>query len=300
MRSKTKQLSATEQRNPRSRDLDKKSTREILSIINREDASVARAVARETSRISRAVDQIVVALRNSGRLIYVGAGTSGRLAVLDASEIPPTFGVPSTMIQGTIAGGRRALTDAIEGAEDDFAQAGRDLRARKLSRKDVVVALTASGSTPYALGAMEYAKKIGSHTVAITCNRRTKISKVATITIAPQTGPEVITGSTRMKAGTAQKLVLNMLSTAVMARLGHVYSNLMINVAQTNQKLRRRAVRILEQAAAVDVSTAEHALRHAGYDLRVALVSLKCGLNASEAKSQLRAARGNLRRALKE
>ncbi len=263
---------------------------------------MARAVARQIPQTARAVNLIVAALRNGGRLFYVGSGTSGRLAVLDASEMPPTFGVSPSLIQGIIAGGRRALTHAIEGAEDDAGQAARDLRARRLSKKDVVVGIAASGSTPYVLRALEFARQRGAATVAVTCNRRTALARRADTTIATLTGPEVITGSTRMKAGTAQKMVLNMLSTAVMARLGHVYGNLMINVAQTSQKLRRRAVWLLNQAAGPPrrVSLAEHALRLAAHDLRVALVMLRRQVGAAEARGRLKKARGNLRVALDE
>lgn len=268
--------------------------------MNREDAGVARAVAREIPRILRTVGAIVRALRRGGRLLYVGAGTSGRLAMLDASEVPPTFGVSRKMVQGIIAGGRRALTSAVEGAEDDAVQGAHDLRAARVSKRDVVVGLTASGLTPYVLGALVEAKKRGAVTVAITCNRGTRISRVARITIAPATGPEVIAGSTRMKAGTAQKLVLNMLSTAAMVRLGQVYDNWMINVAQTNKKLSRRAARILQHAADVNASTAAHALRAAGHDLRVALVMLKSNVEAATARRRLHLAGGDLRRALGE
>jgi N-acetylmuramic acid 6-phosphate etherase len=291
-------LALTEQRNSRSRNLDLKSTREILRVINREDARVTRAVGREIPAIARAVDEIVVRLRKGGRLFYAGAGTSGRLGVLDASEIPPTFGTPRKLVQGIIAGGRRALTDAVEGAEDSAEHGARDLRAKRITPRDVVVGLTASGTTPYVLGALKFARQRGAFTIAVTTNRRTPISRAARITIAPVTGPEVIAGSTRMKAGTAQKMVLNMLSTTAMVRLGHVYDNWMINVAKTNQKLRRRALQILEEATGADLLTAGHAMRQAGHDLRVALVMLKAGLNAAQARKRLGAEHGNLRRAI--
>ncbi|MBI1750386.1 MAG: N-acetylmuramic acid 6-phosphate etherase [Acidobacteria bacterium] len=288
----------TEQRNPRSRGLDLKSTAEILQIINREDADVASAVAREIPAIARAVDTIAAALRRGGRLIYAGAGTSGRLAVLDASECPPTFGVPPRMVQGVIAGGRRALVSAVEGAEDDAAQGARDLAKKKVSAKDVVVGLTASGSTPYVLGALRYARRRGAATIGVTCNRGAALERLARITIAAKVGPEVIAGSTRMKAGTAQKMVLNMLSTAAMVRLGYVYDNWMINVALTNKKLRRRGLRLLEEAAGASVSEAARAARLAGHDLRVALVMLKAGVDAATAKRRLKQAGGDLRKAL--
>jgi N-acetylmuramic acid 6-phosphate etherase len=290
----------TEQRNPRSRGLDLKSTREILRTINREDAGVPAAVAREIPAIARAVDAIVAGLRRGGRLFYIGAGTSGRLGVLDASECPPTFDVPPGLVQGIIAGGAGALVRAVEGAEDSPALGKRDLAAKKITSRDVVAGLTASGSTPYVLGALHYANAKGAVTVGVTCNRRAPIARVAKILIAPEVGPEVIAGSTRMKAGTAQKLVLNMLSSAVMVRLGHVYDNWMINVAQTNSKLRRRAERVLEEATSANVSAVRRAMRHAGHDLRVALVMLKRNVDAHEAKKRLRNAGGNLRAALGE
>lgn len=291
---------ATERRNARSRGLDLKSTREILQIINREDAGVPLAVAREIPAIARAVDAIASALRRGGRLVYIGAGTSGRLGVLDASECPPTFNVPPGLVQGIIAGGAGALVRAVEGEEDSPALGKRDLVAKIITSRDVVVGLTASGSTPYVLGALHYANTKGAVTVGVTCNRRASIARVAKILIAPGVGPEAIAGSTRMKAGTAQKLVLNMLSTAVMVRLGHVYDNWMINVAQTNSKLRRRAERILEEATDANVSAVRRAMRHAGHDLRVALVMLKRNVDAHEAKKRLRNASGNLRAALGE
>lgn len=289
---------ATEQRNPRSRGLDMKSTREILRIISREDTRVARAVARELPQITRAADAIVRAIRRGGRLIYVGAGTSGRLATLDAAECPPTFGVPPTMVQAVMAGGTGALVRAVEGAEDSPSRGARDLAARKITARDVAVGLTASGSTPYVLGALAYARRRGAVTVGVTSNRRSPLARVASILIAPQVGPEVIAGSTRMKAGTAQKLVLNMLSTAAMVRLGRVYDNWMIDVALTNQKLRQRGLRILAQVSGANVSEAARALRRAGHDLRVALVMLKAGVDRAEARRRLNGAQGNLRRAL--
>jgi N-acetylmuramic acid 6-phosphate etherase len=294
-----KKLRNTERRNPRSRGLDLKSTSEILRIINREDAGVARAVARELPALARAVDTIAAALRRGGRLLYVGAGTSGRLAVLDASECPPTFGIPAKTVQGVIAGGRRALVSAVEGAEDDAAQGARDLKKRKVSAKDVVVGLTASGATPYVLGALRYAKLQGAATVVVTCNPRSAAARLARIKITPEVGPEVIAGSTRMKAGTAQKMVLNMLSTAAMVRLGYVYDNWMINVALTNEKLRRRGMHILQEASGASVSEAARAARQGGHDLRVALVMLKSRVHASEARRRLKQAKGDLRKALK-
>ncbi len=261
---------------------------------------MAAAVGRELPRVARAVDAIVRALRRGGRLIYVGAGTSGRLATLDAAECPPTFGVAPGTIQAAVAGGRRALTRAVEGAEDSVARGARDVAAKKVTADDVVVGLTAGGSTPYVLGALAYARRRGAVTVGVTSNRGSPLERVAAITIAPQVGAEVIAGSTRMKAGTAQKLVLNMLSTAAMVRLGRVYDNWMIGVALTNRKLRQRGLRILEQASGASVAEAQRALRQARHDLRAALVMVKTGASAAEARRRLKQARGNLRQALGE
>jgi len=300
VKSRRAKAKLTEQRNPRSRGLDLLSTEEILRVINREDARVAAAVSREIPRIARAVDAIVRAIARGGRLIYCGAGTSGRLATLDAAECPPTFGVPARTVQAVIAGGHRALTHAAEGAEDSALQGARDLAARRVGARDVVVGLAASGSTPYVLGALAYARRKGAFTVGVTANPRSALARAAHVAIAPQVGPEVIAGSTRMKAGTTQKLVLNMLSTAAMVRLGHVYDNWMINVAQTNRKLRQRGLRLLVEASGASVSEARRALRQAGHDLRVALVMLKGDASAMEARRRLRGAEGNLRGALGE
>ena len=288
----------TEQRNPRSRGLDRKSTLEILRALNREDARVAVAVRRELPKIARAVNTIVKALGSGGRLFYVGAGTSGRLAALDAAECPPTFGTQPKMVQAIVAGGARALQHASEGAEDSAASGARDLRRAGLTPKDVVVGLAASGTTPYVLGALAFAKRRGAVTVGVTANSRSPLARAARIGIAPDTGPEAISGSTRLKAGTAQKLVLNLLSTAAMVRLGRVYENWMVHVALTNQKLRRRGVRILQEAAGVGASTAEHAVRQAGNDLAAALVMLKAGCSARDAHKWLAATGGNVREAL--
>ncbi|MGB6484325.1 MAG: N-acetylmuramic acid 6-phosphate etherase [Candidatus Acidiferrales bacterium] len=297
---RTKGLVATEQRNPRSANLDLKSTREILGVINREDARVARAVRREIPKIARAVDQIVMRLRKGGRLFYIGAGTSGRLGVLDASECPPTFGVKRTLVQGIIAGGNRALTVSVERAEDHAGTGAHDLRARALRAGDAVVGIAASGSTPYVIGALKFARKRGAYTIALTTNRATPISRVAHLTIEPATGREVIAGSTRMKSGTAQKMVLNMISTATMARLRYIYDNWMIGVAKSNQKLCRRAVRNLGEATGANEQTAERILKQAAGDLRVALVMLKFGLEAQAARHVLAAHRGDVRKALRD
>jgi N-acetylmuramic acid 6-phosphate etherase len=290
----------TEHRNPASRNLDRLSTTAILRLMNREDRKIAVLVGREIPAIARAVDAVVRGIGKGGRLIYVGAGTSGRLAVLDAAECPPTFGVSPELVQALIAGGKRAVTGAVEGAEDSVANGARDLRAKKLTRNDVVVGIAASGTTPYVLGALAFARKRRATIVALTSNRRSPMARYASIVIAPAVGPEVVTGSTRLKAGTSHKLVLNMLSTAAMVRLGHVYENLMIDVALTNQKLRDRGLRILAEASGKDMSVAKHALRQSGHNLRVALVMLRLSLDAKQARQRLSSNKGNLRQALGE
>ena len=298
--SKRKERRITEQRNPASRNLDRMTARQIVELMNREDRKVALAVGRELPAIARAVDAIVTGMRKGGRLIYLGAGSSGRMAVLDAAECPPTFGTSRNLVEALIAGGKRAVTGAVEGAEDDVRKAERELRERKLTRNDVVVGVSASGTTPFVVGALRFAHRCGATTVAITSNRGTPVTRLAKIVIAAEVGPEVLTGSTRMKAGTAQKMVLNMLSTAVMARLGHVYENLMIDLMLTNEKLAQRARRILAEASGKSVSAAEHALRAAGHNMHVALVMLKRRVDVREAKRRLAQAKENLRAALGE
>jgi N-acetylmuramic acid 6-phosphate etherase len=290
----------TEQRNAASRKLDRMTAGEIVRLMNREDRGVAGAVGRELGAIARAVDAIVAGIRKGGRLIYVGAGSSGRMGMLDAAECPPTFGVSAKVVRAVIAGGRRAITRAVEGAEDSARNGERDLRAIRMTRKDVVVGIAASGTTPYVLGALRFARRRGATTVAVTSNLRMPVGRVAKIVIAPEVGPEVLTGSTRLKAGTSQKMVLNMLSTAAMARLGHVYENLMIDMMLTNEKLAERALRILAEASGKSVSAAEDALRAGGHDMRVALVMLKTGLRAGEARKRLKKARGDLLVAVEE
>lgn len=291
---------STEQRHPDSKDLDRLSAEQIVRLMNREDSKVALAIEHELPAIAKAVDAIVYAIEKGGRLFYVGAGSSGRMAVLDAAEIAPTFGTSLRLVQALIAGGRRAVTSAVEGAEDAVGNGERDLRARKFGSKDIVVGIAASGTTPYVLGALKYARKCRATIIALTSNRQMPITRLADIVIAPQVGSEVVTGSTRLKAGTSQKLVLNMLSTAAMVRLGHVYENLMIDVVLTNKKLEHRALRILAEASGKSVSAGRRALRQAGHNTRVALVILKRGVSAAEAGELLAAAGGNLRRALGE
>jgi len=289
----------TEQPNPRSRGLDQKSSLAIVRLMNSEDARVSAAVRRELPKIARAVDAIVESLAKGGRLIYVGAGTSGRIAFLDAAECPPTFGTPPTLVRAVIAGGNRAMRKAVEGAEDSLRNGARDLQRSKLTSRDVVVGIAASGTTPYVLGALKYSRQVGAMTIGLTSNPKSPLARLAQITIAPNTGPEVLSGSTRMKAGTAQKMVLNMLSTAAMVRLGRAYENWMIRMKLTNEKLQKRAARILEQAAGVSASKARHALRQARHDLPVALVMLQTGSDSREAQQHLAKSNGNVRAALK-
>jgi N-acetylmuramic acid 6-phosphate etherase len=300
MRTRDNETRRTEQRLAASHKLDRMTAAEIVRVMNREDRKVAAAVGRELPAIARAVDAIVRCTRAGGRLIYVGAGSSGRMAVLDAAECPPTFGISAGRMVALIAGGRRAVTGAVEGAEDSARNGARDLRRLKLRRKDVVVGIAASGTTPYVLGAMKYARGRGALTVAVMANRDMPLARSAKIVIGVEVGAEVLTGSTRLKAGTSQKMVLNMLSTAVMVRLGHVYENLMIDAVLTNEKLHGRAVRILLEASGASLSAAEDALRAAGHSMRVGLVMLKLGVDPKEARKRLAAARGNLRRALGE
>ena len=259
---------------------------------------MAFAVRRELSQIARAVDAVVNSFQHGGNLYYVGAGTSGRLAVVDAAECPPTFGVAPKRVHAVIAGGGRALQHAIEGAEDSASAGARDLRRAGLSKHDVVVGLSASGTTPYVLSALGFARRVGAMTVGVTSNASSALARRAQIAIAPDTGPEVIAGSTRLKAGTAQKLVLNLLSTASMVRLGRVYENWMVYVALTNRKLRERGARILEEATGANPRRAAHALRQSGYNLPVALVMLKTGANARDARKSLERRGGNIRRAI--
>lgn len=290
----------TEQRNPNTADIDCVSTLEIVRRINDEDKKVAYAVERELEPIAKAVDAIQDALRSGGRLIYCGCGTSGRLGVLDAAECPPTYSADPGMVMGVMAGGERAMFKAVEGAEDN-AEAGReDMKQINLSAKDVLVGIAASGRTPYVLGAMAYAHEIGAKTVALTCNKASEMNAVADIPIGVETGPEVITGSTRMKCGTAQKMVLNMLSTGAMIRLGKVYGNLMVDVMPTNEKLVRRAISIVATAAGVDEEEARRTLEACGFSVKTAIVMLVRGESAEAAKERLNATGGVIAKALGE
>ena len=268
--------------------------------MNQEDRKVAVAVGRALPAVARAVDLIVQAIRHGGRLIYVGAGSSGRIAVLDAAECSPTFGTSPQLVQALIAGGGPAITRAVEGAEDSPANAAQDLRKIRLGQNDVVAGICASGTTPYVLGALRFASKTGAATIAITVNRNTPVARLADVLIATDVGPEILTGSTRLKSGSAQKMVLNMLTTAAMTRLGHVYENLMIDVKASNRKVSQRMVRILADASGKNLSASAHALRQSGHNLRIALVMLKLRLNAADAAKRLRDAKGDLRAALSE
>ena len=288
----------TEQVNPRSTDIDRRSTLEILTLINQEDRTVAEAVSQVLDRVAEAVDLIVQRLETGGRLFYVGTGTSGRLGVLDASECPPTFGVSPELVQGIIAGGSEALQKAIEGAEDDYNQAARDLKRFGVRSGDAVVGISASGNTPYTLGALEYASQTGAATIAVTCNPDSKMAAVAGVSVSPVVGPEILVGSSRMKAGTAQKMVLNMISTATMIRRGLVYGNLMSNLKATNQKLRGRASAILAQQTRIPPEAAARAFQEAGNDLRVALIMVSAHLSRDQAESLLNLNGGSVRRAL--
>jgi len=288
----------TEQQNPRSAAIDSLSTEEMLRVINGEDRLVADAVGREIPAIARAVDAIAAAFENGGRLFYIGAGTSGRLGVLDASECPPTFSVPPELVQGIMAGGEAALSRATETTEDDPAIGVRDLHARGFRAGDVLVGLAASGRTPYVLGAMAEARRLGAVTVGVSCTPDSELARAADIAITPLVGPEAITGSTRMKAGTAQKMVLNMLSTGVFVRRGYVYGNLMVNVQPKNRKLVDRATRIVAQAAGVEYERASALLAAAGKSSRVAIVMAKTGLDRGAAERLLDDAGGRVALAL--
>jgi N-acetylmuramic acid 6-phosphate etherase len=288
----------TEQTNPASASIDTLRTESVLRIMNAEDRQVAGAVEREIPAIARAVDAIVAAFELGGRLFYIGAGTSGRLGVLDASECPPTFNVPPEMVQGIIAGGEAALSQATETTEDDPATGARDLEARGFTASDVLVGIAASGRTPYVLGAVAKARRLGAVTVGISCTPDSELARAVEIAITPLVGPEVVAGSTRLKAGTAQKLVLNMLSTGAFVRLGYDYGNLMVNVQPKNQKLRDRARRIIAQAAGVSVERAGEWLAEAGGSVRVAIVMAKGGVSREDAERRLAAAKGRVSKAL--
>ena len=288
----------SETRNPASMELDKLSTLEMVRLFNQEDKKVPEAVGRELPAIAAAIDLAAAALTAGGRLIYLGAGTSGRLGVLDAAECPPTFGVPPERVVGLIAGGHGALLTAVEGAEDSLTLAETDLRALNLVSTDMVIGLAASGRTPYVIGGLRYARQLGCPTAAISCNPDSPIALEAGVAISPVVGPEVLTGSTRMKSGTAQKLVLNMISTGAMVKLGKVYQNLMVDVKATNIKLADRACRIVVEATGAETAAAQAALEQTDLEVKPAILMLLTGLDAGGARQLLSRHQGYLRRAL--
>lgn len=288
----------TEQPNTAAQNLDLKSSLEIARIINAEEAKVAATVKPALPQIARGIDLIAKALKKGGRLIYVGAGTSGRLAALDASECPPTFNTDPRTVQFVIAGGTRALHTASEASEDSRQLGQREIAKKKPGKNDVVVGIAASGRTPFTIAAIEYARRQGAKTIAVTCNAASPLEKAAHLAIVAEVGPEVIAGSSRMKAGSAQKMILNMLSSGAMTRLGYVYGNLMINLHVKNHKLRERALTILQQAGEINRETAEQALQAAGSDVPVALVMLQANVSRAQATRALKSASGHVRQAI--
>ena len=289
----------TEQRNPNSMHVDSLSALEIVQLMNEEDKQVPLAIEKCLPQIAQAVECIVAAFQQGGRLVYIGAGTSGRLGVLDASECPPTFGVSPEMVKGIIAGGERALRHPIEGAEDSKAQAVVDLQTIQFSSKDVLVGIAASGRTPYVIGALEYAKRLGSVTASIASNPNSAMANIVDIAIDTVVGPEVLTGSSRLKSGTAQKLVLNMLTTASMILMGKCYQNLMVDVQASNEKLKARAIRIVMQATDCEKALAEETLKLADQNAKLAIMMILSGLDRAQAEALLEKHQGKLQLALK-
>ena len=289
----------TEQRNPNSMHVDSLSALEIVQLMNKEDKQVPLAIEKCLPQIAQAVECIVAAFQQGGRLVYIGAGTSGRLGVLDASECPPTFGVSPEMVKGIIAGGERALRHPIEGAEDSKTQAVVDLQTIQFSSKDVLVGIAASGRTPYVIGALEYAKSLGSVTVSIASNPNSAMANIVDIAIDTVVGPEVLTGSSRLKSGTAQKLVLNMLTTTSMILMGKCYQNLMVDVQASNEKLKARAIRIVMQATDCDKALAEETLKQADQNAKLAIMMILSGLDRAQAETLLEKHQGKLQLALK-
>lgn len=288
----------TEKRNPRTMQLDTMSELEIVTTMNEEDARVPLAIAKKLPQIAQAAHWAAEAFEQGGRLFYMGAGTSGRLGVLDAAECPPTFGVAPGMVVGLIAGGEQAFLKAVEGAEDDRALGQSDLEGYGLNAKDVVIGIAASGRTPYVLGGLAYAKSVGCRTAAIACNTGSEIGRAADLAIEVEVGPEVLTGSTRLKSGTAQKLILNMISTASMVRAGKAYQNLMVDVMQNNEKLHTRAENIVIDATGVTRPEARSAIDAAGGSVKVAITMLLADCSADEARSRLEKAGGHVRAAI--
>jgi N-acetylmuramic acid 6-phosphate etherase len=290
----------TESQNEASQGLDTKSALEIARIINHEDAKIAAAVKKAIPEIAEVIDQVARSLRDGGRLIYVGAGSSGRIAALDASECPPTYSTAPGQVQYIMAGGPKALASAVEVNEDSEELGQRDIARRRPTRKDVVVGVSASGRTPYVVAAVAYARARGAHTAAVTCNQETPLSQAADITIVTDVGPEVVSGSTRMKAGSAQKMILNMITTGAMTRLGYVYENLMVNVHMQNSKLVERGIRILMSACNIDRATAVETIKSAGRSVPVALVMLRAKVDKPEAVRRLAKSDGNVRLAIED
>ncbi|MGI6364148.1 MAG: N-acetylmuramic acid 6-phosphate etherase [Bacillota bacterium] len=289
---------STEQRNERTQDLDLMSPLEALKAMNQEDAQVAPAVGKAIPQIEKAVEAVIRAFKSGGRLIYVGAGTSGRLGFLDAAECPPTFGTPPEQVVALLAGGTVAFAQAVEGAEDDYAMGAKDLQDIGLEARDVVIGIAASGRTPYVLGALEYAREVGCTTASISCNENSPISSVADIPIEVIVGPEVLTGSTRLKAGTAQKLVLNMISTVSMVGIGKVFKNLMVDVQPTNKKLETRAVNIIMSATGCTQEKAVQHLKLAEGSVKLAIVMILLNCDVHTARAKLDAADGHIRKSI--
>lgn len=289
---------ATETRNEQTMELDKLTTAEFLQVMNQEDQTVAKAVSFEIPQITKVVDAIIRSFNQEGRLIYMGAGTSGRLGVLDAAECVPTFSVDPSMVQGLIAGGMKAMTVAVEGAEDSKELGAQDLKAIELTERDIVVGIAASGRTPYVIGGLEYAEEIGAMTATISCNKEAEISAFAKLPIEVEVGPEILTGSTRLKSGTAQKLVLNMLSTGAMVGIGKVYQNLMVDVKPSNKKLEERAKRIIMEATECSYEVASEMFEAAGHQVKLAIVMILTASSKEEASEKLTAAKGFIRKTI--
>lgn len=288
----------TESRNPRSQDIDALSAIEIAKLMNDEDSQVAIAVGRELTSIASAIEVIANAFRNSGRLFYIGAGTSGRLGVLDASECPPTFSTQPAMVVGIIAGGSKALTTAVEGAEDDAEQGARDLQAHNFNSRDVLVGIATSGRTPYVIGALDYARSIGAMTIGLTCNAQSELHQHSDLILAPVVGPEILSGSTRLKSGTATKLILNMLTTGAMIKIGKTYGNLMVDLRASNSKLKLRSQRIVSDITGLTLEQSAEALQNCDGEVKTAIVATIRQVQADEARKLLTEAGGQLRLAI--
>ncbi|MGN5883780.1 MULTISPECIES: N-acetylmuramic acid 6-phosphate etherase [Staphylococcus] len=286
----------TEQRNEKTKNLDQLSTSEFVTLMNQEDQIVAQAIAQEQDYITQVIDNVIASFKRGGRLIYMGAGTSGRLGVLDAAECVPTFGVTRDDVIGLIAGGSKAMTEAIEGAEDNLGLGAQDLQEIELTKDDIVIGLAASGRTPYVIGGLEYAQSVGAKTAAIACNKDTKIGAIADVAIEVEVGPEILTGSTRLKSGTAQKLVLNMISTGAMIGIGKVYENLMVDVKPTNEKLKQRAFNIISEVTGASEEQAKQLFYSSRGNVKAAIVMGLHDIKYAEALDRLKKADGFIRR----